>query len=191
MAYNTVISVQTEMTEESKSLSPVAQKFILHWGEMGTRWGINRTVAQVHALLFLSARPIAAEEIARTLSVARSNVSTSLRELQGWRIVRSVSVFGDRRQHFESMKDLYEMFRVIVEERKRREFDPTIAVVRECVAEAKKSGSSDTYARERMEEMLEFIVLMSGLFDEFRNLSPSAMKGMGKLRGGIRKLLHG
>jgi len=179
------------MTDDSKSLSPVAQKFILHWGEMGTRWGINRTVAQVHALLLLSPRPLAAEEIARTLSVARSNVSTSLRELQGWRIVRGVSVFGDRRQHFESMRDPYELFRIILEERKRREFDPTIEVVRECVAEAKKSGVRDAYARERMEELLEFIVLMSALFEEFRNLSPSAMKGMVKLRGGIRKLLHG
>lgn len=157
---------------------------------MGTRWGINRTVAQVHALLFLSDRPLSAEEIARTLSVARSNVSTSLRELQGWRIVRSVSVFGDRRQHFESMKDLWEMFRVIVEERKRREFDPTIVVVRECVTEAKKAGSTDAYARERMEELLEFIILMSALFEEFRSLSPSAMKGLVKLRGGVRKLLH-
>ena len=180
------------MTDNSKALSPAAQKFILHWGEMGTRWGINRTVAQVHALLFLSSTPMAAEEIARTLSVARSNVSTSLRELQGWRIVRSVSVFGDRRQHFESMKDLHEMFRVILEERKRREFDPTIEVVRECVAESKKSGStSETYARERMEELLEFIILLSALFEEFRTLSPTAMKGMVKLRGGLRKLLQG
>lgn len=179
------------MTGDSHTLSPAAQKFILHWGEMGTRWGINRTVAQVHALLLLSPRPMAAEEIARTLSVARSNVSTSLRELQGWRIVRSVSVFGDRRQHFESMKDLYELFRVILEERKRREFDPTIEVVRECVAESKKTGSSDAYARERMEELLEFIVLLSALFEEFRNLSPAAIKGMVRLRGGIRKLLHG
>ena len=179
------------MTDNHNALSPAVQKFILHWGEMGTRWGINRTVAQIHALLFLSDRPLSAEEIASTLSVARSNVSTSLRELQGWRIVRGVSVFGDRRQHFESMKDLWEMFRVIVEERKRREFDPTVAVVRECVAEARKSGADDTYARDRMEEMLEFIVLMSGLFDEFRNLSPGAMKGMAKLRGGIRKLLRG
>jgi DNA-binding transcriptional regulator GbsR (MarR family) len=179
------------MTDASKSLSPTAQKFILHWGEMGTRWGINRTVAQVHALLFLSERPLAAEEIATTLSVARSNVSTSLRELQGWRIVRGVSVFGDRRQHFESMKDPFELFRVILEERKRREFDPTIEVVRQCVAEAKKSGSAaDAYARERMEDLLEFIVLLSALFEEFRNLSPAAMRGMVKLRGGIRKLLH-
>jgi DNA-binding transcriptional regulator GbsR (MarR family) len=178
------------MTDKHAHLSPVAQKFILHWGEMGTRWGINRTVAQIHALLFLSPRPLTAEEIAETLSVARSNVSTSLRELQGWRIVRGVSVFGDRRQHFESMKDLWEMFRVISEERKRREFDPTVEVVRECVAEAKKTGSVDAYARERMEELLEFIVTMSGLFDELRTLSPTTIKGMAKLRGGIRKLLH-
>ena len=124
------------MTDTTNSkLSPVAQKFILHWGEMGTRWGINRTVAQVHALLFLSPEPLNAEEIAQTLSVARSNVSTSLRELQAWRIVRKVSVFGDRRQHFESMKDLWEMFRVILEERKRREIDPTVAY---CVSAWRK-----------------------------------------------------
>ena len=172
-------------------LSPAAQKFILHWGEMGTRWGVNRTVAQIHALLFLSPRPLEAEEIARTLSVARSNVSTSLRELQGWRIVRSVSVLGDRRQHFESLKDVWEMFHIIVEERKRREFDPTIAVVRECLAQAGKTeGTDEIYARERMAEMLEFVSTMSGLFEEFRELSPSTMKRLAKLRGGVRNLLH-
>jgi DNA-binding transcriptional regulator GbsR (MarR family) len=180
------------MTETSKSLlSPASQKFILHWGEMGTRWGVNRTVAQIHALLFLSPRPLEAEEIARTLSVARSNVSTSLRELQGWRIVRSVSVLGDRRQHFESLKDVWEMFHIIVEERKRREFDPTIAVVRECLAQAGKTeGTDEIYARERMAEMLEFVSTMSGLFEEFRELSPSTMKRLAKLRGGVRNLLH-
>jgi DNA-binding transcriptional regulator GbsR (MarR family) len=140
---------------------------------MGTRWGINRTVAQIHALLFLSERPMVAEEIAQTLSVARSNVSTSLRELQGWRIVRSVSVFGDRRQHFESIKDLWEIFRVILEERKRREFDPTIAIVRECVADAKKSGPADAHARERMEEMLAFIVMLSARAGIFRRRTRS------------------
>src|SRR5881628_360885 len=99
------------------TLSSVAQKFILHWGEMGTRWGINRTVAQIHALLFLSPRPMHAEEIATTLGVARSNVSTSLRELQAWGIVRVTHLLGDRRDHFESMKDVWEMFRIIVDER--------------------------------------------------------------------------
>src|SRR5215510_852673 len=102
-------------------LSPVMQKFILHWGEMGTRWGINRTVAQVYALLYLSPEPLNAEDIAKTLSVARSNVSTSLRELQGWGIVRITHLIDDRRDHFESMKDVWEMFRVIVNERRKRE----------------------------------------------------------------------
>lgn len=180
------------MNEKPKSaLSPVAQKFILHWGEMGTRWGVNRTVAQVHALLFLSQRPMPAEEIATTLSVARSNISTSLRELQGWRIIRVAPVLGDRRQHFQSVKDVWELFRIIVEERKKREVDPTIKMVRECVEEAGKAGPSETYARERLEELLEFITTMDTLFDEFQHLPPAAARGLVKLRGRIRKLLPG
>src|SRR5205809_3960720 len=108
-------------------LSPVQQKFVLHWGEMGTRWGINRTVAQIHALLYISPKPLNAEEIAETLGVARSNVSTSLWELQGWGIVRTVLVLGDRRDHYESIKEVWELFRVVLDERKRREVDPTLA----------------------------------------------------------------
>lgn len=180
------------MTDKQKSrLSPVEQKFILHWGEMGTRWGINRTVAQVHALLFLSQQPLSAEEIATTLSVARSNVSTSLRELQGWRIVKVAPVLGDRRQHFESVKDVWELFRIIVQERKKREVDPTIEVVRECLAEAAEGGPSEAYARQRLEELLEFIATMDTLFTEFQHLPPAAARGIAKLRGQIRKLLPG
>src|SRR5215813_8360313 len=118
-------------------LLPIEQRFVLHWGEMGTRWGINRTVAQVHALLFVSPKPLHAEEIATTLSVARSNVSTSLRELQGWGIVRVVHVLGDRRDHFETLKDVWEIFRIVAEERKKREIDPTMRVLAQCVKEAK------------------------------------------------------
>ena len=187
-----VYSVLTEMTDKAKtSLSPVEQKFILHWGEMGTRWGVNRTVAQVHALLFLSPRPLSAEEIATTLSVARSNVSTSLRELQGWRIVRVAPVLGDRRQHFESVKDVWELFRIIVQERKKREVDPTIEVVRGCLAEATQAGAPEAYTRQRLEELLEFIATMDTLFTEFQHLPPAAARGIAKLRGQIRKLLPG
>src|SRR6266403_1081281 len=124
------------------TLSSVAQKFVLHWGEMGSRWGINRTVAQIHALLFLSPKPLDAEEIAQTLNVARSNVSNSLRELQGWGIVRVVHILGDRRDHFESMKQVWEMFRTVLDERKKRETDPTLHMLRECVGEAKKAGQA-------------------------------------------------
>src|SRR6266516_1336459 len=127
-----------------KDLSPVRQKFVLHWGEMGTRWAINRTVAQIHALLYVSEKPLPAEEIAETLAVARSNVSTSLKELQGWGIVKMVHVMGDKRDHFESMKDVWEMFRVVLDERKRREIDPTLHLLRECLAEQGKGTDAYT-----------------------------------------------
>lgn len=172
-----------------KTLSSVAQKFILHWGEMGTKWGINRTVAQVHALLFISPKPIHAEEIAETLSVARSNVSNSLRELQGWGIVRVVHVLGDRRDHFESVKDVWEIFRIVAEERKRREIDPTLRVLQECVAELNGAAQSDKYTRERLESMLEFLTVTSGLFEEVVRIPAGALKGIGKFRGKIVTLL--
>src|SRR5713101_3583977 len=119
-------------------LTPITTRFILHWGEMATRWGINRTVAQIHALLFVSVKPLHAEEIAQTLSVARSNVSTSLKELQSWGIIRVVHVLGDRRDHFESMKDVWELYRQVMDERKRREIDPTLSMLRDCVIEAER-----------------------------------------------------
>jgi DNA-binding transcriptional regulator GbsR (MarR family) len=178
------------MTERAKtSLTPVAQKFILHWGEMGTRWGINRTVAQVHALLFLSPRPVPADEIATTLAVARSNVSTSLRELQGWGIVRVVHVLGDRRDHFESIKDVWEIFRIVSEERKRREIDPTLHAIAECVQDLKTSAPNDAYTRERLESMLEFLTAMTGLFEEILRMPTGALKGVVKLRGKVITLL--
>jgi DNA-binding transcriptional regulator GbsR (MarR family) len=147
-------------------LSAVEEKFILHWGEMGTKWGINRTVAQIHALLYLSARPLNAEEITRTLSVARSNVSNSLRELQAWGIVRVVHVLGDRRDHFETFEDVWHLFRTILEERKRREIDPTIAVLRACVAEAEQGGPKQAQTLERLSQMLEFVDSASSLYEQ-------------------------
>ena len=173
------------MTETMTQLSPVQQKFILHWGEMGTRWGINRTVAQIHALLFLSPQPLPADEIAETLAVARSNVSTSLRELQGWRIVRVVHVLGDRRDHFESIKDVWEIFRIVSEERKRREIDPTLRVLDECVQEVKANPRGDAYTRERLTDMQEFLNAMTGLFEEVIRMPASTLKGVLKLRGKV------
>src|SRR3954465_7752952 len=165
-----------------ESLSPVAEKFVLHWGEMGTRWGINRTVAQIHALLYLSGKPLNAEEIAETLGVARSNVSTSLKELQNWGIVRIAHVMGDRRDHFESMKDVWEMFRVILDERKKRETDPTLAMLRESVAEAKKHPTrAAPYARERLADMLQFFELMTTWYEQTRRMSTPAVLKFVKL----------
>jgi len=180
----------SDQTNASPSgLTPVAQKFILHWGEMGTKWGINRTVAQVHALLFLAPKPVPADEIAETLAVARSNVSTSLRELQGWGIVRVVHVLGDRRDHFETLKDVWEIFRTVAEERKRREIDPTLRVLGECVHELKANAPGDAYTRERLETMLEFLITMSGLSEEVLRMPAGALKGVGKLRGKVITLL--
>jgi len=144
------------------NLSPIQQKFILHWGEMGTRWGINRTVAQIHALLYLSPHPLHAEDIAETLAVARSNVSTSLKELQGWGIVKLVHVLGNKRDHFESMKDVWEMFRVVLDERKRREIDPTLAMIRDCIAQAENDKQTDPYTQERLQELAGFFQTTTG-----------------------------
>src|SRR5580704_15230010 len=142
-------------------LSPVQQKFILHWGEMGTRWGINRTVAQTHALLFISPNPLNADDIVETLGVARSNVSTSLKELQSWGIIKMVHTLGDKRDHFESMKDVWELFRVVLNERKRREIDPTTQMLNECIAEAEKDKSDDKYTEERLRELRDFFEITS------------------------------
>ena len=170
------------------TLTPIHEKFILHWGEMGARWGINRTVAQVHALLFLSARPLNAEEIASTLGVARSNVSNSLRELQGWGIVRVTHLLGDRRDHFESLKDVWEMFRIIVDERKKREADPVLGVLREAVSEAKKPGAADAYTRERLGDMLQFFELITGWVDQTRKLPTPAVVRMVKAGDKIARM---
>ncbi|MBE7464701.1 MAG: ArsR family transcriptional regulator [Planctomycetes bacterium] len=170
-------------------LSPIQEKFILHWGEMGTRWGINRTVAQIHALLYVSPQALHAEEIAKTLSVARSNVSTSLRELQGWGIVKIVHVLGDRRDHFESMTDVWEMFRVVFEERKRREIDPTLQVLRECLAQSEKSGKEEALTRQRIGNMLEFLETMDAGFEQVRRMPTESLAKFMKTLGKILKTL--
>ena len=168
-------------------LTPAKEKFILHWGEMGTKWGINRTVAQIHALLHLAAKPIDAEEIAETLGVARSNVSNSLKELQGWGIVKVVHVMGDRRDHFESVHDVWSLFQIIMDERKKREIDPTLAVLKECTAMAK--GEGDEMAHKRLGELTDFVEAMSGWYGQFRKLPVSGWKQFAKMGNVIGKLV--
>ena len=170
-------------------LSPVQQKFILHWGEMGTKWGINRTVAQVHALLFLAPKPLHAEQIQDTLAVARSNVSTSLRELQGWGIVRMVHVLGDKRDHFESMKEVWEMFRVVLDERKRREIDPTLAMLRDCIVEAEKDDGTDEYTEQRLRDLATFFETTTTWYGQIRLWPATALTRFVKLGDKVRKLL--
>lgn len=171
------------------TLTPIQEKFILHWGEMGTRWGINRTVAQIHALLFIAPKPLPAEEIAETLSVARSNVSNSLKELQGWGIVKLVHVMGDKRDHFESLKDVWEMFRHVADERKRREIDPTLAMLRECLAAA--GEEKDAHIRERLGALQEFFVTTTSWYDVVRQWPASALAKFAKLGDKALKLFTG
>lgn len=168
-------------------LAPVQQKFVLHWGEMGTRWGINRTVAQIHALLFLSPKPLNAEDIVETLGVARSNVSTSLKELQGWGIVKMVHVLGDKRDHFESMKDVWEMFRVVLNERKRREVDPTMQMLDECILEAEKNPGADKYTEQRLRDLRDFFGATFGWYSQICQLPAAGIVKFLRLGDKVRK----
>ena len=170
-------------------LSPVKQKFIVHWGEMGTKWGINRTVAQIHALLYVSEQPMHAEEICETLSVARSNVSNSIKELQGWGIVRNVHVLGDRRDHFESMEDVWAMFQIVMDERKKREIDPTLAILRECLGEIDARKKDDRLVEQRLRAMLDFFETMSTWYTQIRRLPQGAVIKFVKMGSRIGKLL--
>jgi len=163
-------------------LTPAARKFVLHWGEMGQAWGINRTMAQVHALLFVSPDPLDAEEISLLLDVSRSNVSTSLRELITWGVVRRVHIIGDRRDRFEALKDVMETFKVIMAERKRREMDPTIALLEHCVKEAKAGDKTEEYTRQQLEKMLEFTRMVTSWYGHIDHLSTTAMYRL--FRGG-------
>jgi DNA-binding transcriptional regulator GbsR (MarR family) len=172
------------------NLSSVQQKFVLHWGEMGTRWGINRTVAQIHALLFISQKPLNAEQIAETLRVARSNVSTSLKELQGWGIVKLVHLAGDKRDHFESMKDVWEMFRVVLDERKRREIDPTLALLRQCIAEAERDKETDAYTEGRLKALRDFFETTTSWYLQIREWPMAVMVKFVKLGDKARKTLR-
>jgi DNA-binding transcriptional regulator GbsR (MarR family) len=169
------------------ALTPTEQKFILHWGEMGTRWGINRTVAQIHALLYLSPKALPAEDIAKTLSVARSNVSTSIRELETWGIVRAVHVLGDRREHYESMKDVWEMFRLVIEQRKRREIDPTREMLRRCLADLDPKEAGADYTRDRLAAMAGFFEAVTELHDQLKGLPTGTVRQLLKMAAKMKR----
>jgi len=171
-----------------EALGAPGRRFVLHWGEMGWRWGVNRTVSQLHALLFLTGRPMHAEAIAELLQVARSNVSNSLRELESRKLVRVVHVVGDRRDHYETAKDPWELLRIIVRERKAREFDPTLGVLRECVADRDFSQLAPE-AQKRVRETLSLMDNLSAWTDEMLALEPATLTRLMKLGARIQALL--
>jgi DNA-binding transcriptional regulator GbsR (MarR family) len=188
-----VISVLTEITGRSDAvpkLSATATKFIQHWGELGNRWGINRTVAQIHALLYLSPEPLDAAAISDALSIARSNTSSSIRELVGWGIVRTVHVLGDRREHFEAEKDCWEMLTILVDARKRREVDPALAMLRDCANELREGNADERFVKTRITAMLSLFESMDALLSEFLRLPKGVVKHVVGLQGRLHTLLR-
>lgn len=174
----------TEISIESRELPAAVERFILHWGDMGGQWGVNRSVAQIHALLYLSERPLTAEEIADTLGMARSNASTSLRELLSWKLIRRAPVLGDRRDHYEAETDLWEMVTRIAQGRKEREIDPAAAALRACRAEAEGDRRVSATARARLAEMEAFIATVNRWYEQMSRIP--APKIMALMRMGSK-----
>ena len=170
-------------------MTPPVERYVLHWGEMGTRWGTNRTVAQIQALLYLSARPLRADEIVDILSVARSNVSTSIRELQSYGLVKMTHVLGDRRDYFESPHDVWELFRVIIEQRKQRELNPTLSMLRSCAREIDDDDETDAVTKDRIRNMLTFVETTSEWYDKIRDVPTPILQKLMKLGAGITRFV--
>jgi len=171
-------------------MTPAVEKYVLHWGEMGTRWGTNRTVAQIQALLYLSPTPLRADEIVDLLSVARSNVSTSIRELQSYGLVRMTHLLGDRRDYFESLHDVWELFRVIIEQRKQKELNPTLAMLKGCAAEVQAEKETDAITKERIQNMLEFVESTSNWYEQISEIPTSTLTKIMALGTKITKLVR-
>lgn len=169
-------------------LPPVIEKFVLHFGEMGGRWGINRTVGQIYALLFLSDRPLNAEEITEALGVSRSNVSMGVKELEAWRLVRKRHLPGDRRDHFEAPDDIWQIVRTLAEERRKREIDPTLSMLRDVLMET-PSSPEERHAQGRMGEMHELIELLVGWSDDVQKLNNESLMQLLTLGASVSKLL--
>lgn len=171
------------------ALTKAASEFIVHWGEMGSRWGVNRTVAQVHALLYLSAEPLTAEDIAEALSVARSNVSTSLRELQNWQLVQASHQIGDRREFFSTSHDVWRLFFIVLQQRVEREIEPTIGALGRLAGEAR--AEKQPVVTERIAAMHAFLQEMHGWYQQMAKLPPNTLRSLVNLGAGVTRWLPG
>jgi DNA-binding transcriptional regulator GbsR (MarR family) len=172
-------------------ITPLMQKYILHWGEMGTRWGVNRTVSQIHALLYLAPDPLSAEDITEMLSVARSNVSNSIKELQSWGLIEVVPVLGDRRDFFTARGDTWEMLMIIMEGRKRREIEPTLTLLRQCVLEMESDNETPKQVKDKIQSMLTFVSTLSEWFDQVKSLPKSTLVKLMKMGATVVKFAPG
>lgn len=171
------------------SMSPLTRQFVSHFGEMGSRWGINRTVGQIYALLFVSDHPLHADEIAEALEFSRSNVSMGLKELQAWRLVRLRHQPGDRREYFEAPSDIWEIFKTLAEERRRREIEPTLSMLRTALLET-PADAADRHAQARMKQMHDLVEMATTWFDDVQRLSPETLAQFMKMGAKVQKLLE-
>ena len=170
------------------SLPPLTQQFVSHFGEMGSRWGINRTVGQIYALIFVSPKPLNADEVADALEFSRSNVSIGLKELQSWRLVRLKHLAGDRREYFEAPQDVWEIFKSLAEEKRRREVEPTLSMLRAALVET-PGNEADAHAQKRMQQMHELIDLSSTWFDDVQRLSPETIARLMRMGSSVKTVL--
>ena len=170
------------------TVTPLVQTFVSHFGEMGSRWGINRTVGQIYALLFVTEQQLNADEIGEKLGISRSNVSIGLKELQSWGLVRIHRIPGDRREYFASLGDVWEIFRVVAAERRRREVAPTLSVLRESLL-VHPERPEDVFAQQRMREMHDLVDLANNWFDDLQRLSPESLAQLMKMGAKVQKLL--
>jgi DNA-binding transcriptional regulator GbsR (MarR family) len=171
------------------NLTPLAQSFVLHFGEMGSRWGINRTVGQIYALLFVSEKPINADEIAETLAFSRSNVSMGLKELDSWRLIRLQHLPGDRREYFSAPEDVWAIFRTLADERRKREIDPTLTMLRDALLHA-PTNPQDVFAQKRMGDMHELIELVTDWMADVQKLDEHTLRQLMKLGAKAQKFLE-
>ena len=170
-------------------LPPLSQRFVLHFGEMGSRWGINRTVGQIYALLYVSAKPLNADEITEALNFSRSNVSMGLKELQSWRLARLIHQPNDRRDYFQAPEDVWTIFRTLLVERRKREIDPTLSMLRDALMES-PSSAEDLHAQERMKEMHEFMERMTDWLDEVQKMDSAMLASLMKMGAKVQKLVE-
>ena len=170
-------------------LAPLTQRFVLHFGEMGSRWGINRTVGQIYALLYVSPRALNADDIGEALAFSRSNVSMGLKELQSWNLVRLQHLPNDRREYFQAPEDVWAIFRTLAEERRKREIDPTLSMLREALME-QPSTEDDIHAQERMKQMHDLVELMTGWLAEVQKMDSATLVSLMKMGAKVQKLLE-
>ena len=171
------------------NLAPLTQRFVLHFGEMGSRWGINRTVGQIYALLYVSPKALNADEIGDALAFSRSNVSMGLKELQSWNLVRLQHLPNDRREYFSAPEDVWAIFRTLAEERRKREIDPTLSMLREALMESGVTGD-DVHAQARMRQMHDLIELMTGWLQDVQKMDSATLASLMKMGSKVAKLLE-